>query len=82
MRPTVFRYRNLNVSPNGLWLLVAGKEYFLPFDGFPWFADATLGKLFNVELLHGDHLYWPDLDIDLDLERIEHPERFPLISHE
>jgi hypothetical protein len=27
-----------------------------------------------------EHLYWPDLDIDLSVESIEHPERFPLVS--
>jgi hypothetical protein len=26
------------------------------------------------------HLYWPDLDVDLGLETIRHPERFPLKS--
>ena len=25
-------------------------------------------------------LYWPDLDVDLAVESIEHPERFPLVS--
>jgi hypothetical protein len=25
-----------------------------------------------------DHLYWPDLDVDLSVESIRHPERFPL----
>jgi hypothetical protein len=70
----------LNVSPHGFWLLVAGREYFLSFDDFPWFGSATLGQLFRVELHHEDHLYWPELDVDLDLERIAHPERFPLVA--
>src|SRR3546814_7518272 len=26
------------------------------------------------------HLYWPDLDIDLAVDSIRHPERFPLVS--
>jgi hypothetical protein len=34
----------------------------------------------NVEHPEADHLYWPDLDIDLAVESIEHPERFPLVS--
>jgi hypothetical protein len=25
-------------------------------------------------------LYWPDLDIDLALDSIQHPERYPLVS--
>jgi hypothetical protein len=70
----------LNVSPHGFWLLVSGKEFFLGADDFPWFRGATLKQLFNVELHHEDHLYWPDLDVDLDSERIAHPERFPLVA--
>jgi hypothetical protein len=70
----------LNVSPHGFWLMVAGREYFLGHDDFPWFRDATLGQLFNVELSHGDHLYWPDLDVDLNLDRIAHPENYPLVA--
>ena len=70
----------LNVSPHGFWLLVSSREYFLGVDDFPWFCSATLKQIFNVELHHGEHLYWPDLDVDLDLERITHPEKFPLIA--
>ena len=36
--------------------------------------------LLNVEQPSADHFYWPDLDVDLGLETIEHPERFPLKS--
>ena len=70
----------LNVSPHGFWLLVAGREHFLAFDDFPWFRTATLQQLFRVELHHGEHLYWPELDVDLDLERITRPEKFPLVA--
>lgn len=69
-----------NVSKHGFWLLVAGREYFLPFKEFPWFEHAPIRQLMNVQLLHSRHLYWPGLDIDLSLDSIEHPERFPLIS--
>jgi hypothetical protein len=69
-----------NVSPHGFWLLVSDEELFLPFAQFPWFKEAPIGKLFHVELLSKNHLYWPELDVDLALESIHHPERFPLIS--
>jgi hypothetical protein len=36
--------------------------------------------LVRVELPSSHHLYWPDLDVDLAVESIEHPERFPLVS--
>ena len=69
-----------NVSEHGLWLLLGDRELFLPFDKFPWFRDAPIAQLVNVELLSPDHLYWPDLDVDLAVESIERPERFPLVS--
>jgi hypothetical protein len=69
-----------NVSPHGFWLLVNDRELFLPFKQFPWFEDATIREIANVELHHQEHLRWPDLDTDLSIESIEHPERFPLKS--
>ena len=69
-----------NVSPTGFWLLIADKEHFLPFADFPWFREARIRELVNVELQSPNHLYWPDLDVDLSVESIDHPERFPLVS--
>jgi hypothetical protein len=67
-----------NISRHGIWLLTRDKELFLPFDEFPWFKDAPVGKILNVEEPSPDHFYWPELDVDLGIESIEHPERFPL----
>ena len=69
-----------NVSAHGFWLLLREGEYFVPFADFPWFREAPIGKLLNVTQLAAHHLYWPDLDIDLAVESIVHPERFPLVS--
>jgi Protein of unknown function (DUF2442) len=70
-----------NISPHGLWLLLHNEEeLFLPFREFPWFRDANISKIFNVEIPSPNHLYWPDLDIDLSVESIHNPERFPLFS--
>lgn len=69
-----------NVSVNGFWLLIDDTERFLSFDEFPWFRDATIGQLTRVELPSPQHLYWPELDIDLAVESLVHPERFPLVS--
>lgn len=67
-----------NISKHGLWLFAAGRELFLPYSEFPWFKDATVSSILHVEESSPGHFYWPDLDIDLGLETIEHPERFPL----
>jgi hypothetical protein len=69
-----------NISKHGFWLLVADEELFVPFKEFPWFKDASVSEILNVEWPQADHLYWPDLDVDLDVESIRHPEKFPLIS--
>ncbi|MDQ7823641.1 MAG: DUF2442 domain-containing protein [Candidatus Eremiobacteraeota bacterium] len=69
----------LNISQFGFWLSLDGDEHFLPFDKFPWFREARISDIINVELLHHSHLYWPSLDIDLELESIVHPEKYPLV---
>ncbi len=69
-----------NVSRHGFWLLVEERELFVPFTQFPWFRDASIGAIANVQYPSQHHLYWPDLDIDLAVESIEHPEKYPLVS--
>ena len=69
-----------NISKHGFWLLLENEELFLPFSEFPWFRDVPIGKILNVELPSLNHLYWPDLDVDLAIESIRHPENFPLVS--
>jgi hypothetical protein len=69
-----------NITPFGIWLFVSGKEYFLSYDDYPYFRDQTLGAVQNVQLLHGYHLYWPELDVDLEIDNLEHPEKYPLRS--
>lgn len=69
-----------NISGHGFWLLLDGREIFLPFSDFPWFKDASVGAICRVELAASHHLYWPQLDIDLAVDSIEHPERYPLVS--
>jgi Protein of unknown function (DUF2442) len=69
-----------NVSSRGFWLLVAEVEHFVAFEQFPWFRDATIGQLTRVELPSPNHLYWPELDVDLAVESLAHSEQFPLVS--
>ena len=69
-----------NISNNGIWLLSGDKELFMSYEKFPWFKNVTVGEILNVEEPTPGHFYWPDLDVDLDTESIEHPERFPFKS--
>lgn len=67
-----------NISQHGIWILASGTEYFMSYDDFPWFKDVPVGKILNIEEPSPGHFYWPDLDVDLGVESIEHPNRFPL----
>ena len=69
-----------NISRHGFWLLVADEELFVSFKEFPWFKDASVSEILNVEWPQPHHLYWPGLDVDVAVESIRNPEKFPLIS--
>ena len=45
----------------GFW--AGDAELFLPFEDFPWFRDAPVGKVLNVQEPSPGHFYWPDLDV-------------------
>jgi len=67
-----------NISAHGVWLLVRNRELFMSYDDFPWFREKPLKSILNVEEQSPGHFHWPDIDVDLTVEMIEHPERFPL----
>lgn len=67
-----------NISRHGFWLCLADRELFVSFADFPWFRDASVAKITNVEWPGADHLYWPELDVDLSVRSIENPAAFPL----
>jgi hypothetical protein len=77
----------INISPSevtsisalGFWLLVEDREYFVPFADYPAFREATVAQIYAVQRLSPTQFYWPELDIDIELDALEHPERFPLM---
>jgi hypothetical protein len=69
-----------HISKHGFWLLLAEEELLLPFDQFPWFKQATIDQISQVEWPAPDHLYWPLLDVDLSVASIRDPIQFPLMA--
>ena len=69
-----------NISPHGFWILLSDKEYFLPFDRFPWFKNASVAEIADLEVLHGTHLHWTKLDVDLSLKILDEPQKYPLVA--
>ena len=69
-----------NVSKHCFWLLLEDEELAVPFSEFPWFKKATIEQLADVRRPTEDHLYWPQLDVDLSVDSIRNPDNFPLVS--
>jgi len=47
-----------NIGRLGIWICVQDAEYFMDYEEFPWFKDARVKEILDVELLHGHHLHW------------------------
>ena len=77
----IFQVEVSGISKHGFWLLLdEEEEFFVPFSEFPGCRSAPVEQIFHVERPQPYHLYWPQLDIDLHVDSIHHPERFPLVS--
>jgi hypothetical protein len=70
-----------NISGHGFWLLLDDEELFVPFANFPWFRNVPVGQILHVERPQAHHLYWPEMDVDLHVDSIRHPEHYPLVAH-
>ena len=66
-----------NIEHDGFWLLTEAGEYFVSFSDYPAFYGANVEQIFNFKVSDGD-FHWPDLDIDIEIAALEHPEHFPL----
>ncbi len=65
-----------NIEQDGFWLLTPEGEYFVAFADYPDFTQATVAQIHHFQgTLDGCH--WPDLDIDIEMDALKHPERFP-----
>ncbi len=67
-----------NISAHGVWLLAHNKELFMSYEDFPWFKDQAIKSIINVEERFPGYFHWPEIDVDLTEEMIEHPGHFPL----
>jgi hypothetical protein len=68
-----------NINRHGFWLLVDDHEYFVPFADYEAFRSATVMSIYALERVAPDQLYWPELDVDIDLRALDHPESYPLV---
>jgi hypothetical protein len=70
----------ISISPFGVWLLLNKKEYFLDHRRYPWFSKARVADVLNVTSPGVGHIRWPTLDIDLEIDSLLFPKKYPLIA--
>ena len=56
------------INAHGILLFVGGKEYYLSYDRYPWFRNAKVSDVLDVSIP----------DVDLEIDSIIHPERYPI----
>ncbi|MDH3735304.1 MAG: DUF2442 domain-containing protein [Gemmatimonadota bacterium] len=67
-----------NISAHGFWILLDDEELFLSYEEFPWFRGGTVEQISTVAQDRPGHLRWKALDVDLTVDSIRHPDRYPL----
>ena len=69
----------LMINNQGIMISVAGNDYFLSYNRVPWLKDATVRNILSIKMSGKDAVEWPDLDVDLEVESLKHPERYSLV---
>ena len=72
--------RVTDVSRHGFRISIGEREVCAWFRDFPWFEGLSIKEISTVELISPRHLYWPELDVDLAVDSLDHPDRYPLVS--
>jgi len=67
------------ISKYGFWILCHDTEYFVAFSDYPAFKNVPVDQIFNLQSTGNTQLRWPDIDVDIEIEALENPERFPLL---
>jgi len=69
----------LMINSQGMMLSVLGQDCFVSYNRVPWLRDARVSSVLNVRMSGLRSIEWPELDVDLEIEILKYPERYPLI---
>ena len=67
-----------SIQRNGFWVIVDDTEFFIDFEDYPDFKKATVAQIHSFRRSKGG-LHWDELDVDIEIEALKHPEQYPLI---
>ena len=69
----------LMINDRGIMISVQGQDYFLSYNRVPWMKDATINEVLDVRMSGKNAIEWPRLDVDLEVDSLKHPERYPML---
>ena len=69
----------LMINSQGMMLSVQGQDYFVSYNRVPWLRDDRISSALNVRMSGPRAIEWPELDVDLEIESLKHPERYLLV---
>jgi len=69
----------LSINADGVFIMAFGKDYFLSYNRLPWFKEAKVSDIMNVTNIGSMGIRWEAMDVDLEIESLIHPEKYPLI---
>ncbi len=69
----------LMINSQGLLLSVCGHDYFLSYNRVPWMREASIKEVLDVRMSGRNAIEWPLLNVDLEIDSLRHPERYPLL---
>ena len=75
---TTYASEVTSVGRDGFWLISSDREYFVSYQDYPVFKRATIEQFYEMQEIAPGQLRWESLDVDIEIEALEHPERFPL----
>ena len=68
-----------SIMPDGIFISVSGNDYYVSYDRLPWFKNASVSDIFNVKMCGNEGIRWEALDVDLEIDSLKYPERYPLV---
>ena len=69
----------LMINAQGIMISVGGQDFFLSYNRIPWMREASIKDVLDVQMCGNEAIEWPSLDIDLEIDSLRHPERYPLL---
>ncbi len=69
----------LMINAQGIMISVLGQDFFISYNRIPWLQDAPIRSVLNVRMSGPEAIEWPELDVDLEIDSLRHPERYLLL---